>query len=191
MAITPSIPRVMAFIDGENLVCRYQEMLAVGREPLDGVVHRKDAIVWHPNFAIPMFFEPVRATYYTSVQGDEAKVSETARVLRETVFTHSGHGPLKPMLYPRVFKRPGNTKKTSIVDVQLVVDVLSQVYQGNVDTVLLLSGDGDFRALVEEVANRGRRIIVGAFSLGMHPEVASRADMFIDLDRVFLKALLA
>jgi len=177
----------MAFIDGENLVARYQAMVSAGRKPRDGVQHLKDVYVWHPGFPVPGHFEPVRAFYYASAVGDEQAIAEIAGSLRALPFGTGGFAPIQCMLYPRVFKRPANSPKTSIADVQLVVDALSQVYQANVDTVVLLSGDGDFRALVQEVAARGRRIYVGAFSNGCHPDLADRADRFIDLDGVYFQ----
>lgn len=187
MGVQPPIPRLMAYIDGENLVARYQAMLAGGATPKSGVKHKTDAYVWYPEFRLPGHFEAVRATYYTSVVGDEGKIESIAEELRALPFAVGGFAPIQCLLYPQVFKRPSSSPKTSIADVQLVVDALSQVYQGNVDTLILLSGDGDFRALVDEVARRGRRIYVGAFSSGRHPDVAKRADRFIDLDTVFFE----
>ena len=72
------------------------------------------------------------------------------------------------------------------------MDLLAQELRGrpikvHVDTVLILSGDGDFAALVQEVAARGRRIYVGAFSKGFNPKLSERADLFIDLDPIFFE----
>ena len=40
-------PHAILLVDGENLVFRYQEMVAAGREPKPDVVHIKDVLVWH------------------------------------------------------------------------------------------------------------------------------------------------
>ena len=36
----------MVFVDGENLVMRYQDMLAKGCVPKPGVLHEEDVIAW-------------------------------------------------------------------------------------------------------------------------------------------------
>jgi uncharacterized LabA/DUF88 family protein len=44
------------------------------------------------------------------------------------------------------------------VDVTLTVDMLSGAYQDLYDTAILVSSDGDFAPLVEEVRRRGKRV---------------------------------
>ena len=59
--------RMMIFIDGENLVLRYQNSLKQGRVPNDGTFHIKDVAVWRTEFSNPaQWHEILRVTYYTS-----------------------------------------------------------------------------------------------------------------------------
>lgn len=185
VGVSPPILRLMAFIDGENLVFRYQEMLQAGWQAKSDIVHDPDVLVWQPYFSMPGTFEAVRATYYTSVVGDENRVREIERKLKATRFGNFQFAPTQSFLYPCVFKRPANSRKTSVVDIQLAVESLSHAYQGNADTILILSGDGDFAALVREIAARGRRVFVGSFSAGRSEELERYADRLIDLDQLF------
>jgi hypothetical protein len=43
-----SIQKAFLFVDGENLVMRYQAMVQNGKRPKRGVVHIPDVFVWHP-----------------------------------------------------------------------------------------------------------------------------------------------
>ena len=58
----PSLGRMMVFVDGENLVGRYQAMLDDGRAAGNGVEHRKDVYAWIP--------ATVKAGYIVSGDGD-------------------------------------------------------------------------------------------------------------------------
>ena len=49
------------------------------------------------------------------------------------------------------------------------------------DVVVLMSGDGDFRRLVELIASRGVRVEVVAFGETASSEIKSVADLYIDL----------
>jgi uncharacterized LabA/DUF88 family protein len=49
------------------------------------------------------------------------------------------------------------------------------------DVVVLMSGDGDFRRLVELIASRGVRVEVAAFSETASSELKSVADLYIDI----------
>lgn len=71
-------------------------------------------------------------------------------------------------LLPDFHVRPGSLqgkldkqkKEQKEVDVQLTVDVLSNVFKKNCDEVHLIAGDLDFRPLIEEVVSLGTRIVV-------------------------------
>ncbi|MGD7035160.1 hypothetical protein [Methylotuvimicrobium buryatense] len=42
----PNLGRMMVFVDGENLVLRFQAMVAEGRMPIDDIAYEKDIYVW-------------------------------------------------------------------------------------------------------------------------------------------------
>jgi uncharacterized LabA/DUF88 family protein len=185
VGIQPPIPRLMAFIDGENLVARYQAMLNNGRTARPDVVHKRDVYVWSPVMRLDGHYHIVRAYYYASHVGDVDAVSQVSRELKETRFAVDDFNSRFNWLYPIVFKKPSAKPKTTMVDVRLTTDLLSHVHQNNVDVVLLYSGDSDYCAVIEEATARGKQLVVAAFSSGLSPELRARADRFIDLDEVY------
>jgi uncharacterized LabA/DUF88 family protein len=69
------------------------------------------------------------------------------------------------------------------VSVKLAVDVMDLAE--HVDEIVLFSGDGDFRSLVEAVQRRGVRVTVVS-TISCHPamiadELRRQADVFVDL----------
>jgi len=52
-----------------------------------------------------------------------------------------------------------------------------------VDTIVLVSGDGDFLQLVEYLKNQGKRVEVIAFSQSVSSKLKEVADEFIDLEK--------
>ena len=73
-------------------------------------------------------------------------------------------------------------------DVGIVIDAIR--IAPSVDTLVLVSGDGDFVALVEYLKNRGKRIEVIAFGKTTSSKLKEVADEFIDLDKNPKKYLL-
>lgn len=187
----PSYPpaphrKVMFFIDGENVVCRYQstQKKDTSKQSICSF-HEPDVYVWQPLNGIPdepqYQNEVIRAYYYTSVTGDDIKISNVSNSLRNTRILAE-----KPQtLYPVVLKKERKGDKAKGVDIQMTVDILSHVFQNNVDTVCLFSGDGDYLPVVREVINRGKKIFIGAFSDGLSPTLKQLADKIIDLDTIY------
>ena len=64
-------------------------------------------------------------------------------------------------------------------DVGLVIDAIR--LSGSVDTLVIVSGDGDFISLVEYLKNQGKRVEVVAFSKSSSSKLKEIADEFIDL----------
>ena len=64
------------FVDGENLVFRYQEMCTAGRTPKAGIIHIPDVFVWHSGITQSGDIDLLRVGYYTSAVGDDAKLDE-------------------------------------------------------------------------------------------------------------------
>lgn len=72
----------------------------------------------------------------------------------------------------------GGAKKADW-DVGLVVDAIRTA--STVDTIVLVSGDGDFVPLAEYLKNNGRRVEVMAFGRSASSKLREAADEFIDL----------
>ncbi|MEJ1463347.1 MAG: NYN domain-containing protein [Candidatus Sedimenticola sp. (ex Thyasira tokunagai)] len=194
--VMPSLGRMMVFVDGENLVQRFQAMVSEGyglREDAR-IAHEKDIYVWSPHLTVkPGLNLVVRANYYTYAFGDETRVQEIKDELkklqsgqyRDPRIQWVGGAPLNN-LYPVVFKKE-RSKKAKGVDIQLTVDILSNVYKDNLDSIYLVSGDGDYKPVLEEAIRHGKHVYVAALSSGLNIELRNCADQFIDLDQRYFK----
>ena len=175
--------RLMCFVDGENLVMRYQAMLQRGFTPQDGTTHVPDVLVWRHGFThLAQFHEILRVTYYTYVVGDEDRVDAVRDQIRGLQFMKHQASLLPQNLTACVFKKGSKTQSGKGVDIQLCVDMLSHVYRGNVDAVLLLSGDGDYAPLAEEVRRNGVQVFLSAFSDGLNKRLRNVVDQIYELD---------
>ena len=78
----------------------------------------------------------------------------------------------------------GRRKIKGNMDIELAIDVLEM--SAHLDHVVLFSGDGDFRRLVEAVQRRGVRVSVVSTVRSTPPMVADelrrQADMFVELE---------
>jgi uncharacterized LabA/DUF88 family protein len=177
--------RYMFFIDGENLVYRFQDMKTDGYVPIAGINHLPDTYVWISNVSAPSIRETliIRAYYYTSVYGDDKKLQIVANELKSIGVQPTQGGARN--LYPVLFKKHRKTEKAKSVDIKLTVDILSNVFQNNLDTICIFSGDGDFAPVLEEAIRYGKRVFVGAFSKGLSPALRQLTDDFINLDNYF------
>ena len=81
----------------------------------------------------------------------------------------------------------GGAKKADW-DVGIVIDAIRTA--PGIDVVVLVSGDGDFIALVEYLKNMGKRVEVAAFGRSTSGKLKEAADEFIDLDTGVEKFLL-
>lgn len=190
----PPLGRMMVFIDGENLVARYQAMVKGGRKPMLSVKHLKDTYVWDSPSIWPGLNVVLRATYYTYTVGSLDLVDKVAGELRSFQFRqYSIIGEqcttyLVQTLYPKVFTKPKNRSGKG-VDIQMTVDVLTNVYQNNLDTVYLVSGDGDYAPLIQEAQRMGKHVVVAALSSGLSPKLKLITDSFFDLDNVYFEPI--
>jgi uncharacterized LabA/DUF88 family protein len=73
-------------------------------------------------------------------------------------------------------------------DVGITVDAIR--IAPSVDTIVLVSGDGDFLQLVEYLKNQGKRVEAMAFGRSASSRLKVEADEFIDLGEIQEKSLL-
>jgi uncharacterized LabA/DUF88 family protein len=126
---------------------------------------------------------------------------ERSRLLRAIYYTalvdDAEYSPIRPLIdwldyngYTVVTKPAkeftdalGRRKVKGNMDIELAVDVMQLC--DSLDHVVLFSGDGDFRSLVEAVQGRGRRVSVISTLTTRPPMVADdlrrQADQFIDI----------
>ncbi|MBI1866382.1 MAG: NYN domain-containing protein [Candidatus Staskawiczbacteria bacterium] len=74
----------------------------------------------------------------------------------------------------------GGAKKADW-DVGIVIDAIRT--SPGLDVIVLVSGDGDFIALVEYLKNQGKRVEVMAFGRTTSLKLKEVADEFVDLDK--------
>jgi uncharacterized LabA/DUF88 family protein len=158
--------RVALFIDGSNL---YSAARALGFD----VDYRRLLKVFRDKGRL------IRAYYYTALVDDQE------------------YSPIRPLIdwldyngYTMVTKptkeftdATGRRKIKGNMDIELAIDVLEMA--DHLDHVVLFSGDGDFRRLVEAVQRRGLRVSVVSTVKSSPPMVADelrrQADEFIEL----------
>ena len=161
--------RIGLFIDGSNL---YAAARALGFD------------IDYKNL-LKVFKEQgrlVRANYYTALVDDQ------------------DYSPIRPLVdwldyngYTMVTKptkeftdQAGRRKIKGNMDIELAVDVMEMAE--HLDHIVLFSGDGDFRRLVEVIQRKGRRVTVVSTVKSNPPMVADelrrQADCFIELNEL-------
>lgn len=183
---------VLIFVDGENLALRYQEMIRAGRPAASDNIVIDDCFVWNPRILDDHFWNLKRLSYYTSVVGDDTRVREVREKISSTTFscqtgetagnTYLG---LSGQFIPFVRKKSSKSRKESICDIAIAVDVMRACYRDHAQTIWLFSGDGDFIQLFQEVVHSGKRAYASAFSSGLNDDIRFVVDEFLPLDKYF------
>src|SRR5687768_7909329 len=158
--------RVALFIDGANL---YSAARALGFD----IDYRRLLKVFREKGRM------VRAYYYTALVEDQEY--SPIRPLVDWLDYNGYTMVTKPV---KEFTQPtGRRKFKGNMDVEIAVDIMELA--SHLDHVVLLSGDGDFRRLVEAVQRKGVRVTVISTIRTQPPMVADelrrQADQFIDL----------
>jgi hypothetical protein len=182
----PAFRRVMAFADGENLARRYEDTLKAGAKPRpDGIVHVPGSLIWHPTFTWAAHIglhEILRTTYYTSMVGSPQQLDSLRDQIKGLTFQQGRWSELPNNVTPEVFQRDKGTQRSKGVDITLVVDALTQAHSNAVDTILLLSGDGDYLPLLREIRRSGKQVYLSAFESGLNAKLRHEADHVYILD---------
>ncbi len=186
-----NVPRTIIFIDGENLVFRYQAMLANGKKPATKIVHIPDIFVWHPAFTEWCLMDILRVYFYSSVVGDDEKLTATKGAIAKTIyrFTCDEKGSGTAQVVPVIFKKLAKTNKTRQVDIQITIDMMRFAHNPSIDLLYLMSGDGDYLPLLQEVMRNGKQVFVSALSSGLNAKLRHSIDEFHDLDPVLFPPL--
>ena len=159
--------RVALFIDGSNL---YATAKAVGFD-----IDYRRLLGWFRKRC-----RLVRAIYYTALMED-AEYSPV-RPLIDWLDYNGFMVVTKPA---REFTDSlGRRKIKGNMDIEIAVDMMQLA--DSLDHIVLFSGDGDFRSLVEAVQEKGRKVSVVSTLTTRPPMVADdlrrQADQFIDLN---------
>ena len=114
----------------------------------------------------------VRATAYAPISDDPAARRENERFV--VPFMDRGY-----RIATKPLKRfTGGSVKANF-DVELAVDIVTMA--DRLDVISLVSGDGDFRRVVEMVGNKGVRVEVMAFGNSTSQDLRETADRYIDI----------
>ena len=121
----------------------------------------------------------VRAFYYTAIVEDQEFSS--IRPLLDWLGYNGYTVVTKPA--KEFIDASGHRKVKGNMDIELAVDAMELAE--HVDQIMLFSGDGDFRSLVEAVQRRGVRVTVISTISSQPPMIADelrrQADVFTDL----------
>ena len=180
----------LIFVDGENLSIRYQEMIKAGRIPASDNIVIENCFVWNPRILLDASWDIKRLAYYTSVVGDDKKISAVREKISSIFFScQSGAGghtsTTTGQFVPFVRKKSSRSKKESVCDIAIAVDVMRACYRDHADTIWVFSGDGDFIQLFQEVVHSGKRAYASALSSGLNSEIRLVVDEFRLLDKYF------
>ncbi len=161
--------RIALFIDGSNL---YSAARALGFD----IDYKR---------LLKLFADKgrlIRAHYYTAIM-DEQEYSP----IRPLVDWLDYNGFTMITKPAKEFTDPtGRRKIKGNMDIELAIDVMEMAE--NLDHIVLFSGDGDFRRLVEAVQHKGVRVSVVSTVRSTPPMVADelrrQADNFIELQDI-------
>jgi uncharacterized LabA/DUF88 family protein len=125
--------------------------------------------------------ELLRALYYTTIDDQEFS---SVRPLIDWL-AYNGYTVVTKATKEYV-DASGRRKVKRNMNVELAVDAMQLA--GHVDELVLFSGDGDLRSLVEAVQRRGVRVTVVSSIASQPPMIADemrrQADVFIDLEEL-------
>jgi uncharacterized LabA/DUF88 family protein len=165
-AMSTSTEKIALFIDGANL---YATAKALGFD----IDYKRLLREFQSRGYL------VRAFYYTAVIEDQEYSS--IRPLIDWL-DYNGYSVVTKATKEFV-DQTGRRKVKGNMDIELAVDAMELA--GHIDQMVLFSGDGDFRSLVEAVQRRGVRVIVVSTISTQPPMVADelrrQADQFIDI----------
>jgi uncharacterized LabA/DUF88 family protein len=161
-----STNRIALFIDGANL---YATAKAVGFD----IDYRRLLTEFQSRGTL------VHAFYYTAIMEDQEYSS--IRPLIDWL-DYNGYTVVTKAT-KEFFDASGRRKVKGSMDIELAVDAMELAE--HIDQMVLFSGDGDFRALVEAVQRRGVRVTVVSTIASQPPMIADelrrQADVFTDL----------
>lgn len=118
----------------------------------------------------------LRIFYYTAV---EASGHDPQKVQLDWMAYHGYHLVTKPF---KTYETNGETQRKGNLDIEIAVDVFRMMR--HVDHIVMLTGDGDFRQLVEEAQLNGCRVTVISTIRASSDDLRRQADEFVLLDDI-------
>jgi uncharacterized LabA/DUF88 family protein len=177
----------MLFVDGENFTFRGQDFAnQSGIAPVAGDYYEQDVFIWLPQVrgtqgiygsnTLRIEQQAIRAYYYTSLTGDDSKITAIRAKLWQLGFQ------------PEVFKKTRQNEKAKGVDIALCKDMLIHAVYSNYDVAIIVAGDGDYVPLINEVKRLGKTVVVAFFeNCGLNRELMLMSDKFYNIEAKFLE----
>jgi uncharacterized LabA/DUF88 family protein len=165
---TPHYSKVMAFIDGSNLLRELSKEIGIDfradKPPIPAI-----KIAY---FLLQKLFHGsekifIRKYWFASYQGSEKDQILYSKALRQIKFE------------PVLFKKHKGKEKG--VDIALATEMLVNSFNQNYDIGILIAGDKDYVDLVKEVKRYGPIINGAFFKRGLSNDLALAVDNFDDL----------
>ncbi len=164
--MTDSREKIALFIDGANLYATTKSLgFDIDYKKLLNEFNAKGNLI--------------RAYYYTALSEDQEYSS--IRPLIDWLDYNGYSVVTKPT--KEFFDATGRRKIKGNMDIELAVDMMELA--DHLDHIILFSGDGDFRSLIEAVQRKGRKVSVVSTLATQPPMIADelrrQADHFIDI----------
>ena len=166
--------RVMVFIDGSNLYKSLLEAFGNGKIRIDGLVEklcqgRKLIRAIYYNATIPVEKDPIQARnqqkFFDAVERMPFMRVEKGRVeKREEIWVEKG------------------------VDIMIATDMIRYAIKDVYDVAILVSSDGDFKYVVDVVADLGKHVI-NAYVVGHRAYHLNICDDHIEIDDDYIEGL--
>ena len=163
--------RVAVFIDGSNLYNGLRENVESTRFNLAELVHQ---LVRNRTLVRVYYFNAILTRDY----------NEELREGQQRFFESLQRIPYVTVRYSRLHRRSDGSLVEKGTDVAIVVEALSLAYDNAYDTALLVSGDGDYVELFEELKRRGKHVECAMFRNQSSGILIEHADMFHNLDEL-------
>jgi uncharacterized LabA/DUF88 family protein len=163
------VERVAVFIDGSNLYNGMRDNLTGTRVNLQEFVAQ---LVCKRHL--------VRTYYYNAPLTDDYDTER--REGQQRFFESLSRIPYVTVRLGRLHRRFDGTLVEKGVDVAIAVESLSLAYENAYDTVLLVSGDGDYVQLVEAIKRKGKHVECAMFRNQSAGVLIEYADVFHPLD---------
>jgi uncharacterized LabA/DUF88 family protein len=123
----------------------------------------------------------IRTNYYISMidaARDEEKAKSQQRfmnALRQVPYLTVSHRPLR--------YTPDDIPFEKGVDILIATDMLTGALRDCYDTAILVSGDGDFAPVLDEIKRAGKQVENACFQSSRSDALVNAADLFIELSK--------
>ncbi len=125
----------------------------------------------------------IRLNYYTSTV--DAKRDSATAISQQRFLDAIRHVPYINIKY-KPLKYRGNIPFEKGVDILIATDMLTAALRDCYDTAILVSGDGDFVEVLEEIKRAGKQVENATFLSSRSDALINAADLFIEFNKVDL-----